>query len=109
MEIRICKKQTLDSRRQEKELFSDESHFIVQRKCSRFVRIRKGEQLSPAHFSELWQIFTGELPGAAAHDSLFALLRPGVAVPNRARVQNYPTWSVVQRLFESMVLLSCST
>jgi len=37
----------------EKVLFSDESHFFVQGKHSRFVRIRKGEQLSPAHFNEL--------------------------------------------------------
>jgi len=34
-------------------LFSDESHFFVQGKHSRFVRIRKGEQLSPADFTEV--------------------------------------------------------
>ena len=34
-------------------LFSDESNFFVQGKHSRFVRIRKGEQLSPAHFNEV--------------------------------------------------------
>jgi len=36
-------------------------------------------------------IYTEKLPGVAAHDSLFILLRPGVAVPSRARAQNYPT------------------
>jgi len=35
-------------------------------------------------------IYTEELPGVAAHDSLFVLLRPGVAEPSRARAQNYP-------------------
>jgi len=32
-----------------------------------------------------------KFPGVAAHNSLFVLLRPGVAVPSRARSQNYPT------------------
>jgi len=32
---------------------SDESDFFVQGKHSRFVRIRKGEQLSPAHFDDV--------------------------------------------------------
>jgi len=41
--------------------------------------------------SSLKPIYTEELPGVAAHDSLFVLLRPGVAVPSRARAQNYPT------------------
>jgi len=36
-----------------KVLFSDESHFFVQGQHSRFVRPRKGEQLSPPHFNEL--------------------------------------------------------
>ena len=36
-----------------KVLFSDESHFFVQGMHSRLVRISKGEQLSPAHFSEV--------------------------------------------------------
>jgi len=35
-----------------KVLFSDESHFFVQGKRSRFVRIRKCEQLGPAYFNE---------------------------------------------------------
>jgi len=34
-------------------LLSDGSDFFVQRKHSRFVRIRKGKQLSPAHFNEI--------------------------------------------------------
>ena len=34
-------------------LFSDENHFFVQGKQSRFFRIRKGKQLSPAHFNEV--------------------------------------------------------
>ena len=41
---------------------------------------------------------TEELPGVAAHDSLFVLLRPGVAVPSRARTQNYPTQQNKQRI-----------
>jgi len=36
-------------------------------------------------------IYTEDVPGVAAHDSLFVLLRPGVAVPSRARAQTYPT------------------
>jgi len=32
-----------------------------------------------------------KFPGVAAHNSLFVLLRPGVAVPSRAQSQNYPT------------------
>ena len=32
-------------------LFPDESHCFVQVKHSRFVRIRKGERLSPTHFN----------------------------------------------------------
>ena len=36
-------------------------------------------------------IYTEELPGVAAHDSLLVLLHTGVAVPSRARAQNYPT------------------
>jgi len=35
-----------------KVLFSDESHFFVQENHIRFVRFRKGKQLSPAHFNE---------------------------------------------------------
>jgi len=35
-----------------KVLVSDEIDFFVQGKHSRFVRIRKGEQLSPFHFNE---------------------------------------------------------
>jgi len=31
-------------------------------------------------------------------DSLFVLLRPGVAVPSRARAQNYPTQQNKQRI-----------
>jgi len=38
---------------QEKVLFSDENRFFFQGKLSRFFLIRKGEQLSPAHFNEL--------------------------------------------------------
>jgi len=34
-------------------LFSDESRFFVQGERSRSARIRKGEQLSPAHFNEV--------------------------------------------------------
>jgi len=34
-------------------MFSDENRFFVQGKHSRFFRIRKGEQYSPAHFNEL--------------------------------------------------------
>jgi len=34
-------------------LFTDEIVFFVQGKHSRFVRIRKGEQLSPARFNEV--------------------------------------------------------
>ena len=34
-------------------LFSDESLFFVQGKHSRFIRIRKDEQLSPTHCSEV--------------------------------------------------------
>jgi len=37
----------------EKVMFSDESHFFVQDKHSRFVRIRNGEQLSLVHLNEL--------------------------------------------------------
>jgi len=46
--------------------FSDESQIFVQVQHIRFVRIRKGDQLSPAHFNEviklprikvLWGIF----------------------------------------------------
>jgi len=33
-------------------LFSDESHFFVEGKYSTFIRIRKSEQLSPAHYNE---------------------------------------------------------
>jgi len=29
------------------------------------------------------------VPGVAAHDSLFVLLRPGVALPSRAQARNY--------------------
>jgi len=36
-----------------KVLFSDESHFFVQGKNSRFIRIRNGEQLSPVYFNEV--------------------------------------------------------
>jgi len=36
-------------------------------------------------------IYIEELPGIVAHDSLFVLLRPGIAVSSRARAQNYPT------------------
>jgi len=38
------------------------------------------------------------LPGVVAHDSLFVLLRPGVAVPSRARAQIYPTQQNKQRI-----------
>jgi len=40
-------------------------------------------------FCALRPIYTEKFP-VAAHDSLFVLLRPGVAVPSRARAQNYP-------------------
>jgi len=43
-------------------------------------------------------IYTEELPGVAAYDSLFVLLRPGVAVPSRARAPNYPTQQNKQRI-----------
>jgi len=43
-------------------------------------------------------IYTEMLPGVAVHDSLFVLLRPGVAVPRRARAQNYPTQQNNQRI-----------
>jgi len=43
-------------------------------------------------------IYTEELPRVAAHDSLLVLLRPGVAVPRRARAQNYPTQQNKQRI-----------
>ena len=52
------------------------------------------KQLCPPlwkRFRHSWEwrpIYTEELPGVAAHDSLFVLLRPGVAVPSRARAQN---------------------
>jgi len=36
-------------------------------------------------------IYTKDVPGVAASDSVFVLLCPGVAVPSRARVQNYST------------------
>jgi len=49
-------------------------------------------------FGLLKPIYTVELPGVAAHDSLFVLLRPGVAVPSRARAQNYPTQQNKQRI-----------
>jgi len=46
-------------------LLLDESYFFVQVKHSRFVRIGKGEQLSPAHFNEVCKtsqkIFWGSL------------------------------------------------
>jgi len=42
-------------------------------------------------FQGLRPIYTETLPGVAAHDSLFVLLRLGVAVPSRARAQNYQT------------------
>jgi len=38
------------------------------------------------------------LPGVAAQDSLFVLLRPGVAVPSGARAQNHPTQQNKQRI-----------
>jgi len=34
-------------------MLSDERHFFVQGNHGRFVRIKKGEQLSPAHFKEV--------------------------------------------------------
>jgi len=40
---------------------------------------------------ELRSIYTDKLPEVAAHDSLFVLLRPGVALPSRARAQDYRT------------------
>jgi len=43
-------------------------------------------------------MYTEELPGVAAHNSLFVLLRPGVAVSNRARAQNYLTQHNKQRI-----------
>jgi len=52
-------------------------------------RIRTEYQISI--FAQHWPIYTEELPGVAARDSLFVLLRPGVAMPSRARAQNYPT------------------
>ena len=47
---------------------------------------------------ELRPIYTEKLPGVAAHDSLFVLLRPRVAVPSRARAQNYPMQQNKQRI-----------
>jgi len=38
-------------------LLSDEHDFFVQGKHSRFVRIRKGERLSPAHFNKVCKTF----------------------------------------------------
>jgi len=43
-------------------------------------------------------IYTEELPGVAAHDFLFVLLRPEVAAQSRARAQNYPTQQNKQRI-----------
>jgi len=48
--------------------------------------------------SVLTAIYTEELPAVAAHDSLFVLLRPGDAVPTRARAQNYPAQQNKQRI-----------
>jgi len=53
MKLECAKKHWTDCRRPKKVLFSDESYFFVQGKHSRFFRIRKGEQLSPAHFNEV--------------------------------------------------------
>ena len=39
-----------------------------------------------------------ELPGVAVHDSLFVSLRSGIAVPSRARAQNYPKQQNNQRI-----------
>jgi len=47
---------------------------------------------------QLRPIYTEELPGVAAHDSLFVLLRPGVAMPSRGRAQNYPTQQNKERI-----------
>jgi len=41
------------------------------------------------------------LPGVVAHDSLFVLLCPGVAVPSRARAQNNPTQQNIQIIVRS--------
>jgi len=52
--IRMGKKtKILESKRLQKLLFSDKSYFRVHGKHSRFVRIRKGGQLGPAHFNEV--------------------------------------------------------
>jgi len=50
-------------------------------------------RLFPTHTSypSTLRLIYPRLPGVAAHDSLFVLLRPGFAVPSRARAQNYPT------------------
>jgi len=45
----------------------------------------------------LRSIYT-DVPGVAARDSLFVLLRPGVAVPSRARAQKYPKQQNKQRI-----------
>jgi len=46
-------------------------------------------------------IYTEKLTGVATHDSLFDLLRSGVAVSSRARAQNYPTQQNKQRITPS--------
>jgi len=63
--------------------------------CTNFAM--KQPAIAPT-LSGLRPIYTEELPGVAVHDSLFVLLHPGVAVPNRARAQNYPTQQNKQRI-----------
>jgi len=47
-------------------LLSNESDVVVQGKHSRFVRIRKGEQLSPAHFNEVGKISPKDFWGSCS-------------------------------------------
>jgi len=55
---------------------------------------------SPNTSDPLGPVYTEELPGVFAHDSLFVLVRPGVALraQSRARAQNYPTQRNKQRI-----------
>jgi len=53
MKIKLEWAKNVNIGRGKKVLFSDESHFRVHGKHSRFVRTRNGEQLGPVHFNEI--------------------------------------------------------
>jgi len=71
--------------------FSDESHYFVQVKHSQFVKIRKSEQLSPAHFSKVVKGPPKHVMGS------FSFSGVGSLIPIKGMMNLYEYTDVIER------------